>query len=98
MQECSVCSAQSPDEASHCIQCNADLSEFSTTAVALKNFIKNPRVDYVRIEVSVDCCPACRELAGSYPKDKVPKLPAEDCSHNQGCRCFYQPFLNELFP
>lgn len=98
MQVCSVCSAQNPDEASHCANCNADLSQLSTAAVALKRFVENPRVRYVRIEVSPDCCPACRELAGAYPKDKVPKLPVEECSHNNGCRCFYQPFLTEIFP
>ncbi len=98
MQTCSKCNTQSPDTATLCVNCKADLNEFSNTAIALKRFIENPRVQYVRIAVSNDCCPACRELQGAYPKNAVPNLPAEGCSHHLGCRCFYEPFLDEIYP
>jgi hypothetical protein len=25
-------------------------------------------------------------------------LPVEGCSHALGCRCFYQPVLDEIYP
>mgnify|MGYP000399417126 CR=1 FL=1 len=98
MQTCTKCYSQSPDTATNCINCQADLSEYSTTAVALKKFQQNPRVRYVRLVVAQDCCPACREVEGAYAKDEVPSLPVESCSHELGCRCFYQPFLNDIYP
>jgi hypothetical protein len=98
MQTCSNCNAQSPDAASHCVSCGEDLSEFSTTAVALKRYQANPRVNYVRIVVSHDACPSCRKMDGAYEKDKAPSLPVESCSHPNGCRCFYLPFLNNIYP
>ena len=98
MQICSKCQTSSPDTATKCSNCDAELSEWSNTAVALKRMQSNPRVTYVRIAVSQDCCPACLAKEGAYAKDSVPKLPTEACSHNLGCRCFYQPVLEELFP
>ncbi|HSO28121.1 MAG TPA: hypothetical protein VLS48_08635 [Anaerolineales bacterium] len=98
MQTCSQCHVQSPDEVNQCTNCQADLTEFSTTAMALKRFQANPRVRYVRVAVADECCPACREQQGAYPKDEIPRLPIEACSHPLGCRCFYQPFLDEIFP
>lgn len=98
MQTCSKCQSQSPDSATECVNCHANLSEFSVRAVALKRFENNPRVKYVRIVVAHDCCPACREAEGAYEKGAVPALPVEGCSHALGCRCFYQPFLDELIP
>ena len=98
MQTCSICNAQSPNLATHCGNCGSDLRELSTTGVALKRFRANPRVNQVRIEVMDDACPACMEIAGAYSKDEVPPLPAEGCSHDLGCRCFYQPYLNEIYP
>ncbi len=98
MQTCSKCHAQSPDTALACVSCGADLQEFSTTAVALKRFQENPRVTYVRIAVAGDACPACYEHHGTYPKDQVPRLPVEGCSHEHGCRCFYEPLLSEIYP
>jgi hypothetical protein len=68
------------------------------TAVALKRFQTNPRVLKVRIMVMHDCCPACREAEGAYKKEDVPRLPVEGCSHNLGCRCFYQPQLDDIYP
>lgn len=98
MQTCSKCHAQLPDSVTHCTQCNADLMEWSETAVALKRLQANPRVNYIRIAVSQDCCPACRQAEGAYAKDSTPRLPIEGCSHELGCRCFYQPVLEEIYP
>jgi len=98
VQTCSKCNALSPDEAANCTQCGADLAQWSNTAVALKRFQENSRVIYVRISVAHDCCPACREAEGAYAKDAVPSLPIEGCSHANGCRCFYQPVLDEVYP
>jgi hypothetical protein len=98
VQTCTKCNAQSPDTAIFCVNCNADLKQFSTAAVALKRFQDNPRVLRVRLVVMDDACPACQEAAGTYPKDEAPELPIEGCSHNLGCRCFYQPYLDEIYP
>jgi len=98
VQICSKCHASSPDSSQSCSQCGADLREWSQTAVSLKRFQENPRVIYVRISVSDDCCPACRQAEGAYAKDSVPSLPIEGCSHQLGCRCFYQPVLDEIYP
>ncbi len=98
MQICSICQTSSPDSATHCPKCKADLRQYSETAVALKRIQENPRISYVRIAVAHDCCPACREAQGAYAKDAAPRLPIEGCSHPEGCRCFYQPFLEEIYP
>lgn len=95
MQTCSKCNASSPDTARNCVNCNADLQEFSATAVALKRMQANPRVRAVRVTVAHDACPHCYELLKTYPKDEVPSLPHPGCSHENGCRCFYEPVLEE---
>ncbi|MDD5466783.1 MAG: hypothetical protein PHS96_03160 [Anaerolineales bacterium] len=98
MQTCSVCHVQSPDAAPQCANCQADLSQLSETALALKRIQANPRVNYLHVAVAHDCCPACRDAEGAYAKDQAPRLPIEGCSHNLGCRCMYQPVLAELYP
>jgi hypothetical protein len=98
VQTCSKCHAQSPDSAAQCTHCGVDLSEWSETAVALKKLQDNSRVIYVRISVSNDSCPACRKAEGAYTKEDAPKLPIEGCSHELGCRCFYQPVLDMIYP
>jgi hypothetical protein len=98
MQTCTNCYTQSPDDTIRCIQCDADLRDCSATAMALKRFQTNPRVRLVRISVGADACPACYEVQGAYAKDAVPRLPVEGCSHNHGCRCFYEPVLDEIYP
>jgi RNA polymerase subunit RPABC4/transcription elongation factor Spt4 len=98
VQICSKCHTQSPDEAKQCSNCGADLSVWSESAVALKELQENPRVIYVRISVAHDCCPVCRQAEGAYAKDSTPRLPIEGCSHQLGCRCFYQPVLDEIYP
>ncbi len=98
MQTCSRCNTQSPDTTLTCPKCGADLEELSKVAVALRKFQENPRVTAVNVIVHADACPACQEIQGTYPKDRVPKIPVEGCSHADGCRCFYQPLLDEIFP
>ncbi|HJW91790.1 MAG TPA: hypothetical protein VJ436_14230 [Anaerolineales bacterium] len=98
MQTCSICNAQSPNLATQCGNCGSDLRELSATAMALKRFRANPRVIRVRVEVMDDACPACAGIAGAYSKDEAPRLPVEGCSYKLGCRCFYQPYLDEIYP
>jgi hypothetical protein len=95
MQTCSICNAASPDDASHCVNCASDLGQFSLTAVALKRMQENPRVRAVRISIAGDACSHCYELMKTYPKNKVPVLPHRGCSHGNGCRCMYEPVLEE---
>jgi hypothetical protein len=95
MQTCSNCNASSPDDASNCTHCGALLSEYSSTSVALKRMQENPRVRSIRISVSGDACPYCYEKMKTYPKNKVPKLPHEGCSTGTGCRCYYEPVLED---
>jgi len=98
VQTCSQCNAQSADEAEICQNCGADLRMYSTTAVARKKFQTNPRVKLVRVIVAADACPACTQVEGTYEKEEVPILPVVGCSHPNGCRCFYQPYLEEIYP
>jgi hypothetical protein len=65
---------------------------------ALEKFQKNPRVKSVRLIVANDCCPTCATYEGTYDKEKAPKLPIEGCSHQFGCRCFYEPMLETIYP
>jgi len=80
------------------MNCGADLSDKSTTAIARKRFQSNPRVRSVRVIINHDACPACQGIVGSYTKGTIPDLPVEGCSHKLGCRCFYQPILEEIYP
>lgn len=98
MQTCSKCHIQSPDAAKKCLNCGEDLTQWSETSVALTRLQVNPRVIYVRISVSENCCPACRQAEGAYAKEFAPILPVEGCSHEYGCRCFYQPVLDSIYP
>ncbi len=98
MQTCSRCQAQSPDSAKNCLNCGADLGEWSVAAATLKKLQANNRVLYIRISVAGDCCPACRAAEGAYDKSSAPSLPVEGCSHPLGCRCFYQPVLDDIYP
>ena len=95
MQTCSKCNASSADQAQVCVNCGADLALHSTTSIALKKMQANPRVRLIRVSVANDACPYCYELMKTYPKNKVPPLPHQGCSHADGCRCFYEPVLEE---
>ncbi|NJD60617.1 MAG: hypothetical protein C3F13_05435 [Anaerolineales bacterium] len=72
--------------------------ETSEAAQSLERMRANPRIKYVVIVVPEDACPACQNLTGTYPKDEVPMLPYGECSHPLGCRAYYLPYLDELFP
>jgi len=72
--------------------------ENSNAAQALKRLQANPRVQYIVIAAPDDACPACQNLTGTYPKDAVPQLPVDCCSHPLGCRAFYLPYLNDIYP
>ena len=98
MQTCSRCQTQSPDTVVECPACQADLRQLSTTAVALASFQANSRVNAVHVASGEGACPVCLATQGTYPKDQVPTLPVEGCSNPQGCLCFYQPLLEEIFP
>ena len=98
MQTCSRCNASAPDTASSCPNCHSDLSEFSVSAVSLKRMRENPRVSAIRISVAGGACPSCYEARGTFSKDTVPALPHEGCSHQHGCRCTYEPVLDEIYP
>ncbi len=98
MQNCTLCNNESPDTAHNCVHCGADLAEHSKSAVTLRKFQENPRVYAVHVITHADACPVCQDIQGTYPKDRVPKIPVEGCSHPNGCRCFYQPLLEEIFP
>lgn len=98
MQICSRCQTQSPDQAIDCPKCGVNLKQFSTIAVSLQKFRDNPRVKNLRLVVAHDSCPACQAMEGTYAKEKTPTLPVEGCSHTHGCRCFYEPMLDEIYP
>jgi hypothetical protein len=98
VQTCSQCNQNADDTVQICPHCQADLTVYSKTAVALQRFQENPRVFAVTLITHGDSCPACQDIQGTYPKDGVPKLPIEGCSHPNGCRCFYLPMLETIFP
>jgi hypothetical protein len=98
VQTCSLCNASSPDQASHCTNCQAELAIHSTAAHALERFRANPRVKAVTVASSYNACSYCYEQLGTYPVDEVPPLPHKGCSHTNGCRCFYIPVLNDIYP
>ncbi len=72
--------------------------ENSAAAQALKRMQENSRVKYIVIIAPAEACPACQQLAGTYPKDQVPPLPVESCSHPLGCRAYYMPYLDDIYP
>jgi hypothetical protein len=75
-----------------------ELWDTSPAAQALERMKTNPRIKYIVVVVPEDACPACQNLTGTYPKDQVPRLPYGECSHPLGCRSFYLPYLDEIFP
>jgi hypothetical protein len=75
-----------------------DVWESSPAAQSLERMLANPRIKYIVVIVPEDACPACQNMTGTYPKDQVPRLPIEKCSHPLGCRSYYLPYLDEIFP
>ncbi len=65
---------------------------------ALKRMQANPRITKIVVVVPGDACPACQEVFGTYEKDAVPRLPMDLCTHPMGCRAYYQPCIDELYP
>ena len=65
---------------------------------ALERMKNNPRISKIVVVVPAEACPACQEVFGTYEKDSVPELPMDVCTHPLGCRAYYQPFIDELFP
>jgi ribosomal protein L40E len=98
LQTCSNCNAISPDTARECSSCQANLLEFSSTSVALKNIIANPRISTVLVNAAGDCCPLCDNSRGTFAKEAAPHLPHQGCSHEHGCRCTYEPILIDIYP
>lgn len=98
MQTCTKCNHLSPDSEMFCINCGADLVEFSKSAIDLKQLKNNPRVTAIRISVRKDACPTCLAAEGVYSKESVPTLPINGCSSPKGCDCQYAPVLDEIFP
>jgi hypothetical protein len=77
---------------------SGDSWETSEAAESLERMKANPRIKFIVVIVPEDACPACQNLTGTYPKDLVPRLPFEECSHPLGCRSYYAPYLDEIFP
>ncbi len=88
----------SPNPSSRLTDRSEELWETSEAAKSLERMKVNPRIKYIVIIVPEDACPACQNLTGTYPKDHVPRLPIEECSHSLGCRSYYLPYLDEIFP
>jgi hypothetical protein len=72
--------------------------ESSNAAQVLIRLQANPRIKYITLAVPADACPVCKGLAGTYSKEKVPHLPVDLCSHPLGCRAYYIPSLEDIFP
>lgn len=98
MQICSRCQTSSPDHATSCPACGASLPEFSTVRVSLKRMLENPRICAIQVSVAGDACPSCQAKQGTYTKENAPLLPHPGCSHANGCKCYYEPILTEVFP
>ena len=98
MQTCGICNTQAPDINRTCAKCGADLTVESKAAQARRKLQNNDRVSLIRVSVAHDACPACAASQGAYPKQSVPVLPHEGCSHGEGCRCYYEPVLTEIYP
>ena len=77
---------------------SAETWETSEAAKSLERMQANSRIKFIVVVVPEDACPACQNLTGTYPKDQVPQLPYEECSHPLGCRAYYAPYLDEIFP
>ena len=77
---------------------SGDVWETSEAAQSLERMKANLRIKYIVVVVPEDACPACQNLTGTYLKDQVPRLPIEECSHPLGCRSYYLPYLDEVFP
>ena len=73
------------------------VNKYEEQKKALEN-IKNGLATGVRILANRDSCPYCKAMEGAYSFEEVPLLPHEECSHPDGCRCFYAPILDRFGP
>lgn len=76
---------------------NVTADKHAEQQTALEN-IRAGLATKVRILANRDSCPYCKAIEGVYELDDVPELPAEGCSHNLGCRCYYAPVLDQFGP
>ena len=88
----------STDTSSPLTDRSANIWETSEAVKSLERMKANSRIKYIVVVVPEDACPACQNLTGTYPKDEVPRLPYGECSHPLGCRAYYAPYLDEIFP
>jgi len=72
--------------------------EETEAAKSLRRMQQNPRVKYIVINAPRDACPLCQNLTGTYPKDQVPRIPHPLCSNPDGCKVFYSPYLDDIYP
>lgn len=98
MRNCTTCGMSSRDLVGVCPRCGSDLSQVSESARAKSQLVSNPRVLRIRVMASADACPACLGATGEFSKPGVPDLPVQGCSHPHGCRCFYEPALDMIYP
>ncbi len=98
MPTCAECNAQVDETDTRCPNCGAALDRRAMLNTVLSRFQSNPRVTLVRVSVADDCCPACAAVQGAHPKENAPALPQPSCSSPGGCRCFYEPVLNDIYP
>jgi len=98
MQTCSRCLKQTSDEIKVCPNCQVNLQEYSTQAITLKRLRENPRLIAIRVSVPADAFTVCQLSGGTYPKNDVPLLPVAGCSERYGCRNFYEPVLDVIYP
>jgi hypothetical protein len=98
MQQCTICNSSNPDDILQCQECGSDLQKYSATSLSLKNIQSKPRIEQVIVSVSDNACPACARVQGIYNKFEAPSLPVKGCSHPLGCRCKYQPVMEEIYP
>ena len=98
MQTCTVCRTVNEDLIKQCTNCQANLEVDSVRAQALSQILKSPRARMVQIVSWHDCCPTCRKVQGTHPRNNLPSLPVAGCSGEHGCRCQYEPFVIEVGP
>lgn len=100
MRECGVCGTYTEDHVVICPNCGADLNLDSVRARALKHIMESPRASHVFVAAPADACPICVKGQGTWPKDsaKLPVLPHEGCSCDNGCVCRYEPLVVEVGP
>jgi hypothetical protein len=71
--------------------------ESSEAAKSLKRMQENDRIKYIVI-LHQQVSSACQQLAGTYPKDQVPRLPIEYCFGTKRMQVYYLPYLGDLYP